>query len=364
MSQRLFVATRKGLFSLTAKRGNVGSGRSPEPPSWALPVSMVLPDTRDRTLYAALNLGHFGAKLHRSPDRGKTWEECAVPAFPKSEAPEVGEGIDPEAGLVPGSGGKDEAGTLWAGTIPGGLFRSTDRGDTWELNQALWNLPERGKWMGGGYDESGVHSICVDPRNPRHLTVGISIGGVWHSEDGGESWKVRTRGMFAEYMPPDRREDPVMQDPHRIVQNEADPDVLWCQHHNGVFRSADRGRTWETITVKPSVFGFAAASHPRDPKTAWLVPAIKDECRVPVGGKMVAVRTRNEGKSFKTLRTGLPQKRAYDLVYRHGLDVGTEGKMLALGSTTGSLWISEDSGDSWKTFSANLPPVYCVRFEK
>jgi photosystem II stability/assembly factor-like uncharacterized protein len=169
--------------------------------------------------------------------------------------------------------------------------------------------------------------------------------------------------MFAAYMPPERREDAAIQDPHRVVQCPAAPDVLWVQHHNGVFRSTDRGRQWREIsTVEPSGFGFAVATHPHDPDTAWLVPAVKDECRVPVDGKVVVARTRDGGETWEVLRRGLPQEHAYDIVYRHALDVDATGERLAMGSTTGSLWISENSGDSWTLVSANLPPIYQTRF--
>jgi photosystem II stability/assembly factor-like uncharacterized protein len=114
--------------------------------------------------------------------------------------------------------------------------------------------------------------------------------------------------------------------------------------------------------VEPSVFGFAVAVHPQDPDTAWLVPAVKDECRVPVGGKLVVTRTRDGGKSWTVLREGLPQEHAYDLVYRHGLDVDESGQRLAFGSTTGGLWVTENQGDSWECVSAHLPPIASVRF--
>jgi photosystem II stability/assembly factor-like uncharacterized protein len=207
--------------------------------------------------------------------------------------------------------------------------------------------------------------VCVDPRDSSKVMVGVSVGGVWATEDDGETWEVRADGMFAEYMPPEARNDPNAQDPHRIVQCPASPEVLWCQHHNGVFRTTNGGRSWETIeTVKPSVFGFGVAVHPRDPDTAWFVPAVKDECRIPVDGQMVAARTRDGGKSFEVLREGLPQEHAYDLVYRHAFDIDESGDRLAMGSTTGSLWISEDQGNSWRRTSTHLPPVYSVRFQK
>ena len=150
-----------------------------------------------------------------------------------------------------------------------------------------------------------------------------------------------------------------------VAQCPAHPDALWVQHHNGIFKSTDAAASWTEIAgVQPSAFGFAVAVHPADPNTAWFVPAVKDEKRYPAEGRVVVNRTRDGGRTFETLTQGLPQEHAYDLVFRHALDVDETGNRLALGSTTGSLWISEDGGDSWQTLSANLPPVYAVRFEK
>jgi photosystem II stability/assembly factor-like uncharacterized protein len=105
------------------------------------------------------------------------------------------------------------------------------------------------------------------------------------------------------------------------------------------------------------------AVHPRDPRTAWFVPAVKDEVRYPAGGQVVVTRTRDGGRTFEILRDGLPQQHAYDLVFRHALDVDETGRALAFGSTTGSVWVSDDGGDSWQALAAHLPPVYAVKFE-
>jgi hypothetical protein len=102
--------------------------------------------------------------------------------------------------------------------------------------------------------------------------------------------------------------------------------------------------------------------HPAKGDTAWFVPAIKDEKRIPVDGRVVVTRTRDGGKSFDVLTDGLPQEHAYDLVFRHAMDIDASGDRLVFGSTTGSLWISENQGDSWQCISAHLPPVYCTRF--
>lgn len=140
------------------------------------------------------------------------------------------------------------------------------------------------------------------------------------------------------------------------------PDRAWIQHHNGIFRSDNGGHDWTRLSADPSAFGFAVAVHPREPDTAWFVPGVKDEQRFPVGGAMCVTRTRDGGKTFEALRNGLPQEHAYHLVYRHALEVAGDGQTLAMGSTTGSVWISEDSGDHWTRLSAELPPVYCLRF--
>ena len=169
--------------------------------------------------------------------------------------------------------------------------------------------------------------------------------------------------MRAAYMPPERADDPDIQDPHAIVRCAAQTDVLWCQHHNGIWRSTNGGALWREVTGVPlSSFGFAVAAHPGDPQTAWFVPAIKDECRLPVGGALAVNRTRDGGASFETLRAGLPQSDCYDLVYRHALAVDSAGRGLLMGSTTGGLWASDDAGDHWTQLPARLPPIYAVKF--
>ena len=360
MSDRLYVATRKGLFTIERKGGRW----SALPPALlGDPVTAVLPDRRDGTLYAALNLGHFGVKMRRSKDGGKTWEEHASPAYPPQPENAPGSPWKLDQIWVMETGGADEPGVLWAGTNPGGLFRSRDGGDNWSLMRGLWDRPERAEWSGGGYDLPGMHSICVDPRDSRRITTAVSTGGVWQTRDGGETWDCRASGMFAVYMPPEQRENPNAQDVHRMVACRAKPDVMWVQHHNAMFRSTDGASSWQEIREPAlSNFGFAVAVDPNDAETAWFVPAIKDELRVPVNGELAVTRTRDGGRTFEVLREGLPPAPAYDLIYRHGLDIDAEGERLAIGSTTGGLWVSDNRGDSWQCVSAHLPPIYAVRF--
>ena len=246
----ILVGTRKGLFTL---RG----GEIARVSFLGAPVTAVL--ARNGALHAAVGHGHFGAKLHRSRNEGETWEEVAAPKWPEKPADAVER--SPTSG-APWPWSLDQiwvleadprgADALWCGTIPGGLFHSTDGGGSWRLLRSLWDLPERKQWFGGGYDFPGIHSICVDPSDPRRVLAGVSCGGAWLTEDGGDSWSVASRGMVADYMPPEKRDDPAIQDPHRIVGCAGAPDVFWAQHHNGIFRSGDGARSWTEVKAKPS----------------------------------------------------------------------------------------------------------------
>jgi hypothetical protein len=367
MSLRMLAATRKGLF--TIERGKS---------RWTVKrvhflgdiATMVLPDPRDGSVMVALGHGHFGVKLHRSPDGRKGWKEVTAPALPprpEGQPPRtdpMGRTIPDSVQLVWALEAADPArpGSLWCGTIPGGLFRSMDGGQSWELSRGLWDHPKRLEWVGGGADYPGIHSVCVDPTDARRVAVGVSTGGVWATEDDGATWHISSHGMRAAYMPPELQHDPHVQDVHRLVQCPGMPSHWWVQHHNGVFRSTDGARSWTEVEVPPSSFGFAVAVHPRDGNTAWFVPGISDERRIPVDGRVVVTRTRDGGRSFDVLRKGLPQRHAYDLTFRHCLDIDATGDRLAFGTTTGGLWVTEDQGESWQTISEHLPPVYCVRF--
>ena len=205
----------------------------------------------------------------------------------------------------------------------------------------------------------------MDPRDSGHVSIGVSTGGVWITRDGGKTWDRTGTGCELNITRPNSRCDPNVQDVHCLVQCAANPETFWVTTSQRHLPLDGCAASWTEIKdVKPSVFGFAVAVHPKDPNTAWFVPSTKDEKRCPTDGRVVVNRTRDGGNSFETLRRGLPQEYAYDLVYRHALDIDESGDTLVFGSTTGSVWISDDGGDSWQTVSSNLPPVYAVRFEK
>ncbi len=366
MQKRILVSTRKGLFEL----GKAAKGWAVKTASFLGDnVTLALHDPRDGTDYAAINHGHFGIKLHRRDKDKKKWVEIASPKYPEKPEGLVdkdgwGRDVKWSTQLIWAleTGGPKQNGTLWAGTMPGGLFRSDDRGTSWHLIETLWHHPDRNKWLGGGADIPGIHSICVDPRDPNTLRVAVSCGGVWRTQDAGKTWIQSAHGMSFDDGPKSEAESPDAQDPHMMVQSPSDPAKFWVQHHAGIFKSVDDAKTWTRVRATPSSFGFGVVVHPKDPNTAWFVPGIKDEKRIPVGGALIVTRTKDGGKTFKSLKKGLPQKHAYDLIFRHALALDDTGRKLAMGSTTGNMWVSENSGDAWNMVSGTLPPVHAIRF--
>jgi hypothetical protein len=356
---QLLVSTRKGLFCLPRQGRGWGAGTPHflgENVSLAWGVSAT-----EGPWYAGMNLGHFGVKLKVSFDLGRTWEERAVPAYPDGAVIATADGKPPApATLKQFWALEGHQGRLWAGTAQGGLFHSDDEGRTWTLNTSLWNAPERMEWFGGGTEFPAVHSLCF---HGPEILLGVSCGGVWLSKDTGATWTNVGEGLFATFLPPDQQGKKSVQDPHMMVQCPAQPQYVWIQHHNGVFASTDGGMTFRHCANAPSNgFGFAVAVHPKDGGTAWFVPAIKDETRVPLDGRLAVVRTRDGGASFESITQGLPEHSAYDIVLRHALAVDNTGTTLAMGSTTGGLWTSHDEGTSWTLHPTRFPPIHAVRF--
>ena len=387
MSSTIFVGTRKGTF-IVDKRGGQWTPRLAG--HAGMGVNFVARDPSAGTLWAALGHGHWGAKLSRSTDGGETWADAAQIKYPEgarhlvppppSEDGDLDGPVKLQAAtllkLWAIAFGPD--GRIYVGTIPGGLFASTDGGDSFELNRPLWNHESRGgdlfagdgagmtHWFGTpaaadtGEFAPGIHSIAVDPSNPERVLVAISTAGVLETSDGGLTWRSRNNGMLNDYLP-----DPAAEwghDPHFVALCARDPKHVWQQNHSGVFYSDDGAATWKRVSQpeRGVHFGFPVAVDADDGKTAWLVPGKSDAARMAIDGALFAARTTDGGESWEQLREGLPQHNAYDVVYRHALDQA--GELVAFGTTTGNLYVSENRGDGWSPVAHNLPPIYSVRF--
>lgn len=359
MSNRLLLGTRKGLLILN-KNGVDWAVESEH--FEGVPVSHAMRDHRTGMIWACLDHGHWGTKLHRSADDGATWEEIEVPKYPDgaTRPPDDKDPATTSYIWLVQPGGDDEPNRLYVGTEPGGLFISDDGGDTFQLMETLWNQPSRDNWMGGGRDYAGVCSIIVDPRDSRHVTIGISVGGVYETLDGGETWSAKNKGLYADYLPNPYAE--FGHDPHFIKASPSNPDVLWQQNHCGVFRSVDGGQNWTNISQEggPVYFGFPITVDEQDENVAWVAPAISAEYRVPIDRALCICRTEDGGKTWKDLRVGLPQSNAYDIVFRHCMDI--DANTLVFGTTAGNVYVSDDRGDSWRCITQNLAVVYSARF--
>jgi len=359
MAQNLLLfGTRKGLVTYHQK--NNGNWEYRVTQFLGAPVSIASYDQNTGTYWAFLDHGHWGCKLHRSKD-GKNWEELEAPKYPEGE--EIKEGIPASTKLLWAfsNGGSDRPGTVYIGTEPGGLFKSTDNGDSFELVRGLWDHPSRKtQWFGGGRDHPGIHSILVDPKDSDHIYIGISCAGVFETLDGGANWHPMNHGLQAEFLPDPSSE--IGQDPHLVDWCKANPKVMWQQNHCGIYRTVDGGANWADISQPegPANFGFAIAAHETDPEVAWVVPGVSDEMRVAVDNALCVCRTEDGGKTWKALRKGLPQSAVFDITYRHALAL--QGEKLAFGTTTGNAYMSMNNGDSWQTLNTNLPMVHSVEF--
>ncbi len=358
IANTLLVSTRKGLMIYQSTQDG-----------WqqtachfkAIPVTLSFEDSRTGHWFACLDHGHWGVKLHRSTDKGQSWDELKSPLYPTGY--KVNEDVEAKTEYIwaMSEGGVGHPNRLWMGTIPGGLFVSEDNGDSWILNESLWHHPSRKKdWFGAGFDHPGIHSIIVDPRDSDHITVGISVAGVFETTDGGQTWHPRNKGLRAEFLPDAHAE--VGHDPHILVSTKSHPDLLWQQNHCGIFKSSDRSATWQEVGQKggPAHFGFGMALDEENPEVAWVAPAIADEYRIAVDEALCICRTDDGGASWKELRTGLPQSNCYDIVYRHALT--SHGDQVVFGTTTGNLFFSNNRGDNWQNLSHFLPMVYAVAF--
>ena len=356
---RVLLSTRKGLIVLNRAS------------DWAIErhefngvgVSCAVVDPRTGVWWVGQKHGHFGPKLMHSHDEGATWHDHSTITYPASATMPSGQPAALTEIFTIQPGLDSEPKRIWIGTLPGGLFRSDDGGETFEFVQSFWDQDHRPMWFGAGTDDAALHSICVDPRGSKTVRVGSSVAGVFVTHDDGETWDVITSGMDAEYMP-----DPtvnVPQDPHLVVQSPTNPDVLWSQHHCGIYRSGDGGDSWQIVSEpegsdRVAHFGFPIAVADDDPDTAWVVPAQGDDDRRAVGFAMCVSRTNDGGKSWQHLRNGLPQSGCFDIVFRHGLAYSRNS--LAFGSTTGNVYLSDDRGDSWKCLGTSFPPIYAVQF--
>ncbi len=355
----VLAGTMKGAFLLRSdkSRENWDVG-GPYFPGRAI-YAMAYDDRGGRKrLWAAVNSPHWGSYLSSSDDLGKTWTE---PETYGVKFPE-----DTELSLKQiwqiAFGHPGETDTLYVGVEPAALFKSVDAGATWTLVRGLHDHPHRSQWQPGGGGLC-LHTILPDPSNEKRLFVAISTGGVYRTDDGGESWQPRNHRVRAQFLPPDQQYPEWGQCVHKIVSHPSNPQRLFLQNHWGLYRSDDGGDSWSDVANGvPSDFGFAMEVDPNDPNNVYIIPLESDEFRCTPEGKLRVYRTRGDGKSWEPLTSGLPQENALETILRDGLSADTlQPTGLYFGTRNGKLFGSKDGGESWSAILESLPPVVCVK---
>jgi photosystem II stability/assembly factor-like uncharacterized protein len=350
---QLLLGTRKGLFVLEGEPGGRFEIRTRK--FEGEPVEFAMRDPRSGRYFASVTSAFYGPKIWASDDPDGEWEETEGVALPEGSE----NALKRIWTIVAG----EADGTMYAGGDPGVLFESRDGGSTWALNRGFWEQPTRPSWQPGGGGLC-LHSIVTWPGDPQRLALGVSAVGVWLSDDGGETWRHGNKGLVARYLPEDAPEDTFDLCVHNMHRAPARPERLFMQFHGGVYRSDDAGESWVSIADGlPSDFGFPMTIDPGDPDSAFVIPLTADMDRTTPDGRVRVYETRDAGASWNARGDGLPQENAYLTILRQALDRAGDGDALQLyfGATSGDVFASGDAGATWAAAATRLPPVYSVR---
>ena len=378
---QLLIATRKGLFILRSDRRRI-HWTIDDPHFLGHVIQHAVADPRrGDTLLAATRTGHLGPTIFRSLDGGRTWREAErPPAFDKADNGTTGRVLSHTFWLTPGHA--SEPGVWWAGSSPQALWISEDDGLNWRGVRGFNDHPDYALRtedpQGGTPDGPVLHSILIDPRDARHLYLGLSGGGVWESTDRGDSWSPLNEGMATVLADPDAPPGPEQptslawtpigssHDPHCVQLHPLAPDVLYQQNHCGIYRLARPSSRWVRIgrnmPADVGDIGFVIGVHPRDPATAWVFPMDGTDVwpRTSPGGRPAMYMTNDAGASWQRQDRGFPE-RGWLTVKRQGLAIDTGNPVgIYLGTTSGEVWASIDEGDTWRSIAAHLPEIYAV----
>ena len=384
---RLLVGTRKGAFVLTSDgKREKWDVTGPHFAGWEIYHLKGSPADPNR-IYASQTSGWFGQIIQRSDDGGKTWTQPGTPpgerttpeGMPKAESNKFVYDTSAETGkpltthqfydgkqhpwefkrvwhLEPSLNDPD---TVYAGVEDAALFRSKDGGKNWQELSGLRGHGTGPKWQPGAGGMC-LHTIVLDPSNPRRIYVAISAAGAFRSDDRGETWLPINRGLKSQYIPNPEAE--VGHCVHRIAMHRSKPGVLFMQKHWDVMRSDNAGDLWQEVSGNlPTDFGFVVDVNANEPETIYVVPIKSDSEHFPMDGKLRVYRSKTGGNEWEALTKGLPQRDCYVNVLRDAMAVDSLDKCgVYFGTTGGQVYGSADGGDNWTPIVRDLPAVLSV----
>ena len=347
----LLVGTRKGCFVLESD-GTRSDWKVRGPYCEGWPIYHAVHDPGSGAMYAAAASEWHGAGVWRSNDLGESWE-LSSEGLAYADG---GQKLSKISGLAAADG------RLLAGAEAAGVFESRDGGATWSLLSTLEGQPGRPGWNDPANQPPGhlgLPAILPHPDEPTRLYAVVQGIGIFETTDDGASWTPRNSGLRADWP---REEPEVGFCVHKLVMSPVDHDRLYQQNHCGMHRSDDGGRSWQEITEGlPSDFGFAAAAHPHDRDSFYVIPLDPGHGRCMPEGRAAVWRTSDAGSTWQRLDRGLPQSDAHLGVLREGLAIDTNDVPgLYFGTSTGQVFASADEGDSWSEIASYLPAVSSV----
>ena len=356
----VFVATVKGLmqYRITATAHEAVALHFK-----GFSVNLFFIDPRNNRWWAGVSHKHWGQKLHYSDDQGGTWHQSPLPRYDGRLLPN-GKTAKLRQVWCLQHGGVQRPEVLWMGTDPGGLFKSTDGGSSFQLVESLWNHPSRSdltQWFGAGSDHPFIHSIEVDPRDSDHVYIAVSCAGIFETRDGGNTWVPKNNGLKAAYLPNPQAE--VGHDPHSMKIHPKYPDIIWQQNHCGIYYSKDQGNHWIDVSDASGMpyYGFGLAIDEENPALAWVAPVESDENRIAPDLRLQILKTVDFGSTWADDSEGLPSVYCFDIVLRHAM--ARKKGIFIIGTTNGNVYFRRSENEPWREMSRFLTKVNSVWIE-
>ena len=387
---RVLVGTKKGAFILTSDgKREKWEVSGPHFAGWEI-YHMKGSKLDPNRIYASQTSGWFGQVIQRSDDGGKTWFQPGTPpgeekgpgGMPKGESNKFVYDVSPETGkpltthqfydgtqhpwefkrvwhLEPSL---SEANTVYAGVEDAALFKSKDGGKSWQELSGLRGHGTGPQWQPGAGGMC-LHTVIIDPSDPKRIYIAISAAGAFRTDDGGLTWKPINKGLYSQYIPNPTAE--VGHCVHHVAMNAKRPGTLFMQKHWDVMRSDNAGDSWTEVSGNlPTDFGFVIDVHAHEPETIYVVPIKSDAEHFVPDGKLRVYRSKSGGNEWEALTNGLPQQNCFVNVLRDAMAVDSLDKCgIYFGTSGGQIYASADAGDTWKAIVHDLPGVLSVEVQ-